>query len=103
MKFFSRICFVCVSAALYWGLACLFFLPSLGGSQKLLGTSQWAPDNILDAGILEWGYRALASHRSVFAWVAGYPLRESLAGTESLLGWQVFYTPFRLAGFGTVT
>jgi hypothetical protein len=34
--------------------------------------------------------------------MAGYPLTNSLAGTENLLGWQVFYTPLRASGVETV-
>src|SRR5713226_1269477 len=80
---------------LYAVVVAIYFSPPFGGGwqRKLLGTSLWAPDNILDAGILEWGWRSLWSpDLHVFDWVAGYPITNSLAGTESLLGWQVFYT-----------
>jgi hypothetical protein len=65
--------------------------------ERLLGTALFAPDPILNAGILEWGYRSLWSPRHhVFEWTAGFPLHDSLAVTENLIGWQIFYTPLRL-------
>lgn len=71
--------------------------------ERLLGTALFAPDPILNAGILEWGYRSLWSPtRHVFEWTAGFPLHDSLATTENLIGWQVFYTPLRLANSGPV-
>jgi uncharacterized membrane protein len=82
-----------------------FFGPLFGGGwpRKLLGTSLWAPDNILNAGILEWGWRSLWSRRlHVFDWVAGYPMSNSLAGTENLIGWQIFFSPLRALGVGAV-
>ena len=95
---------VAALAALFFGLlSALFFIVPLGNfSRKLLGTSQWAPDNILNAGLLEWGYKAFSTHKPVFNWLAGWPVSNSLAGGENLLGWQVFYTPLRVFGVGTV-
>lgn len=67
--------------------------------EKLLGTALFAPDPILNAGILEWGYRSLWSPaRHIFEWNAGFPLHDSLAVTENLIGWQLFYTPLRFVG-----
>jgi hypothetical protein len=97
---------ILLSAILYSFCGFLFFATPLGVDgfrHKLLGTSSWAADNILNLGILEWGYRALTSHHPVFDWVAGYPLKNSLAGTENLLGWQWLYAPLRLMGIGAVT
>lgn len=69
----------------------------------LLGTAVFPYDAILNAGILEWGYRSLWSpERRIFAWTAGFPLEDSLALTENLIGWQLFYTPLRVLGVGTV-
>lgn len=71
--------------------------------ERLLGTALFAPDSILNAGILEWGYRSLWSpKRHIFEWTAGFPLHDSLATTENLIGWQIFYTPLRLASCGPV-
>jgi hypothetical protein len=65
--------------------------------ERLLGTAIFTPDAILNSGILEWGYRSLWSPRyHVFEWTAGFPLHDSLAATENLIGWQIFYTPLRL-------
>ena len=67
--------------------------------EKLLGTALFASDPILNAGILEWGYQSLWSPtRHVFEWNAGFPLHDSLAVTENLIGWQLFYTPLRAFG-----
>lgn len=92
--------------ALFYGvIVAIYFNPLFGSAwqHKLLGTSQWAPDNILNAGILEWGWRSLwAGQFHVFDWVAGFPMKNSLAGTENLIGWQVFYSPLRVLGVGTV-
>lgn len=63
----------------------------------LLGTALFAHDSIFNAGILEWGYRSLWSpRRHIFEWTAGFPLHDSLATTENLIGWQIFNTPLRL-------
>ncbi len=71
--------------------------------ERLLGTALFAPDPILNAGILEWGYRSLWSPgRHIFEWTAGFPLHDSLATTENLIGWQILYTPLRLASCGPV-
>jgi hypothetical protein len=74
-----------------------FVLP-LGShfGRRLLGTALFAPDPILNVGILEWGYRSLWSPvRHLFEWNAGFPLHDSLAVTENLIGWQLLYTPLR--------
>jgi hypothetical protein len=71
--------------------------------ERLLGTAVFAQDAILNAGILEWGYRSLwSSSRHVFEWTGGFPLHDSLAATENLIGWQLFYTPLRQLGAGPV-
>src|SRR5215471_7938161 len=83
-------------AGFVWPLARSF-------GDRLMGTALFAPDAILSAGILEWGYRRLwSSSRHVFEWTAGLPLHGSLAATENLIGWQLFYTPLRLFGCGPV-
>lgn len=74
--------------------------PSRFGS-SLLGTIAFPHDAFLNEGVLEWGYRSIWSEsRRLFDWPAGFPLANSLAGTENLLGWQLLYTPLRLAGVG---
>jgi ABC-type Co2+ transport system permease subunit len=88
--------------SVYSATAIIDFVIPLGKhfGDRLLGTALFAPDPILNAGILEWGYRSLWSPaRHVFEWNAGFPLQDSLAVTENLIGWQLFYTPLRtLAG-----
>lgn len=65
----------------------------------LLGTNQWAPDNVLNAAILEWGHAALRSgNLAVFDWPPGFPYHNTLAGTENLLGLQILYSPLRFFG-----
>ena len=90
--------------SVYSATAIAYFVVPLGKhfGNRLLGTALFAPDPILTAGILEWGYRSLWSPaRHIFDWNAGFPLHDSLAGTENLIGWQLFYTPLRFLG-GTV-
>lgn len=83
----------------------LYLVRPLGGrwAQALLGTSLFRPDAILNAAILEWGWVALGHFPLRFLdWPAGYPLTNSLAGTENLLGWQIVYAPLRALGVGNV-
>lgn len=93
------------ATAVYAATAVLYFVTPLGTrfGEGLLGTALFAHDSIFNAGILEWGYRSLWSPaRRVFEWTAGFPLHDSLATTENLIGWQLFYTPLRFLGLGTV-
>jgi hypothetical protein len=86
---------------LYTATAVADFVLPLGRhfGKRLLGTALFAPDPILNAGILEWGYRSLWNPAlRIFQWNAGFPLRDSLAVTENLIGWQLFYVPSRLLG-----
>lgn len=72
-------------------------LPRWGSA--LLGTALFAPDAVLNAGILEWGYRSLwSSSLAVFDWPAGFPVRNTLANVEHLLGWQIGYSALRSLG-----
>ena len=65
----------------------------------LIGSAVYNHDAVLNAGILEWGYRSLwTSGLHVFDWPAGFPLKNGLAGTENLLGWQLIYSPMRAIG-----
>jgi hypothetical protein len=65
----------------------------------LLGTSIFPYDSVLLAGVLEWGYHAIPSaHEHLFNWTAGFPLSNTLAVTENLIGWQPLYMPLRAAG-----
>jgi hypothetical protein len=69
----------------------------------VLGSALFAPDAILNIGILEWGYASLRSpDLRLFEWTAGFPLHNTLAATENLVGWQPFYAPLRAAGLGPV-
>jgi hypothetical protein len=101
----ERAAWTWAAALLYAATAAVDFVRPLarGFGDRLLGTALFAPDAILNAGILEWGYRSLwSSSRHVFEWTAGFPLHDSLAATENLIGWQLFYTPLRLLGCGPV-
>jgi hypothetical protein len=67
----------------------------------LLGTAVFRHDSFLNAAVLEWGYHAIpSSHERVFEWTAGFPLANTLAATENLVGWQLLYTPLRFLGAG---
>lgn len=93
------------SAALFVLCALLFFVAPLTApfGDVFVGTANFPYDAPLNAGILEWGFRSLwTSERDFFEWTAGYPLHNSLAGTENLLGWQLFYSPLRASGIGVV-
>lgn len=73
-------------------------------SEILLGTHDWGPDNVLNASILEWGHSSLLSgNLDIFDWPPGYPYSNTLAGTENLIGLQIFYTPLRLSGLSIAT
>lgn len=78
-----------------------FVVPIIGDFPGIfLGTAPFPHDTVLNAGILEWDFRALFdSQVSVFEWTAGFPLTNTLAGVENLLGWQIFYAPLRASGF----
>lgn len=94
-----------LGVAIYVAAAATYFVLPIWRSfhQSLLGTALFAPDNILNAGILEWGYRTIRSGSlHVFDWPSGYPVRDTLAGTENLLGWQAFFFPARELGVGVV-
>lgn len=65
----------------------------------LIGSALFNHDAVLNAGILEWGYRSVwTPGLHVFDWPAGFPVRNGLAGTENLLGWQLMYSPMRAIG-----
>jgi hypothetical protein len=87
--------------ALYTTTVVVFFVIPVRNefSSVLLGSAVFRHDAVLNAGILEWGYRSLwSSTLHVFDWPAGYPFANALAGTENLIGWQLFYSPMRAAG-----
>lgn len=68
-------------------------------SEVLLGTGTYRHDAVLNAGILEWGFKSIwSSHMRFFDWPPGFPLRGTLAATENLAGWQILYSPLRAAG-----
>jgi len=89
------------ATALYAVTSIVYFVAPIRDrfSSVFLGTTPFPHDTVLNAGILEWDFRALFdSHLSVFEWTAGFPLTHTLAGVENLLGWQIFYAPVRAAG-----
>jgi len=89
------------AALLYVVTVVLYFVVPIHGrfGAVVLGTTPFPYDSVLAAGILEWDFRALWDPRlSVFDWPAGFPLSNSLAGGENLLGWQLLYEPLRAVG-----
>jgi hypothetical protein len=87
--------------ALYAVTIAVFFVAPVGSryGDVLLGSAVFRHDAVLNAGILEWGFRSLWSTRlHFFDWPAGYPLHNALAGTENLSGWQFLYSPLRALG-----
>src|SRR5688500_14197590 len=69
----------------------------------LIGSTLLPADSLLNASVLEWVYQALSSSDlHVFEWTAGYPGQGTLAATENLIGWQIFYFPVRTMGAGVV-
>jgi len=94
-----------VTLAAYAAVAWAYFvLPLQGRFREALlgfsyGLSPFPYDPVLNAGILEWGRRALiTSSLDLFEWPAGYPLHNSLAITEHLIGWQPGFALIRAAG-----
>lgn len=82
-------------------IAIVYFVLPLHGNpgSVLLGSAVYNHDAVLNAGILEWGYRSLwTPGLHFFDWPAGFPLSNTLPGTENLLGWQLFYSPLRALG-----
>jgi hypothetical protein len=77
-----------------------FVLPAGGEFGRILiGSAVYNHDAVLNAGILEWGYQSLWTHGlHFFDWPPGFPLKNGLAGTENLIGWQLIYSPMRFAG-----
>ena len=68
-------------------------------SRSLIGSAVYNHDAVLNAGIMEWGYRSIwTPGLHFFDWPAGFPLANGLAGTENLAGWQLFYSPLRAGG-----
>jgi hypothetical protein len=89
--------------ALYVATAMVYLVLPVAGrfGSVLLGTAIFGHDSILAAGILEWGFRSLRSPSlQFFDWTAGFPLTNTLAVTENLIGWQILYMPLRLLGVG---
>lgn len=98
---FSRIPWIGAAALLYGVTAVVYFvIPVIDRfDHVLLGSTPFPHDSVLTSGILEWGHRAIwTPGLSLFDWPAGFPLKNTLAGTEHLIGWQVFYGPLRALG-----
>lgn len=94
-----------VAAAVYLVTAIVYFAVPIWRTfgESLLGSTLFGPDNVLNAGILEWGYKVLrSSSLHLFDWPSGYPVHDTLAGTENLIGWQPLFFPQRLLGIGIV-
>lgn len=101
IKTANRIPWIASAAVLYIVTAAAYFVAPVIDrfDHILLGTTPFAYDSVLNAGILEWGFRALWDARlSLFDWTTGFPLKNTLAGTEHLVGWQLFYSPLRALG-----
>lgn len=96
--------FYVILTAIYGATAVAWFVLPIASrfSRVLVGSAQYAPDAILNTGVLEWVYGSLRSSRHLFDWTAGFPLSNSLALTENLIGWQLFYFPLRALGLGIV-
>lgn len=95
--------YVAVLAALYTVIAIAWLVIPIANrfGSVFLGTAIFSPDTFLNAGILEWGFRAIRSpDLRLFDWTAGFPLSNSLAVGENLIGWQLLYTPLRSMGVG---
>lgn len=90
-----------VSVTAYAAVIGIYFVLPLNGrfGEAMLGTALFPHDAILNAGILEWGRKALGSSSlHLFEWTAGFPLHNTLANTENLLGWQPAFALLRWAG-----
>ncbi|MEO7368991.1 MAG: hypothetical protein ABIZ36_13630 [Gemmatimonadaceae bacterium] len=86
---------------LYSLVAIVFFVVPVRHNfgDVLLGTGTYRHDAVLNAGILEWGFRSIwTPNMHFFDWPPGFPLKGTLAATENLAGWQIIYTPLRAAG-----
>ncbi|MEO7368418.1 MAG: hypothetical protein ABIZ36_10695, partial [Gemmatimonadaceae bacterium] len=96
----SELLFVAALITLFSAIGAGYFVLPLmtHGSSVLVGSVLLPADSLLAASILEWGFHSLLTAHSVFDWNAGFPLHNTLATTENLLGWQFFYTPLRTAG-----
>src|SRR5438094_8232349 len=93
--------FWATATLLYFMVALLYFVLPLGRDfgNALLGTAGFPHDSIYAAGVLEWGYRSLWSfERHLFQWVAGFPVENSLVVIDTLVGYQLFYSPLRAMG-----
>jgi hypothetical protein len=100
-EYLTRPVYYAALFALYATTIAVFFIIPVGRNfgGVLLGSAVFRHDAVLNAGILEWGYRSLWSSRlHFFDWPAGFPLRNALAGTENLFGWQFVYSPLRVLG-----
>jgi len=95
-----------VAAVVYLITAIVYFAVPIWRTfgESLLGSTLFGPDNVLNAGILEWGYKVIrSSSLHLFDWPSGYPVHDTLAGTENLIGWQPLFLPQRLLGIGIVS
>lgn len=95
-----------LATLLYTATALYDFVLPLGRrfGSALLVWSDFPYDNMLNAGILEWTHQCLrSSNLRIFEWTAGFPIHDSLAVTENLVGWQLLYSPLRWGGVGVVS
>ncbi len=99
----SRTRFAFQLAVFYASIAILYLVLPVADrfGSVLIGSRLLSKDSLLGAGILEWGFRSLYSPGlHFFDWNAGFPIQNSLAVTENLVGWQIFYSPLRWSGLG---
>src|SRR5688500_17336957 len=88
--------FAATMASVYAAVGVLYLVIPIAGEfdQRLLGSSLIPSDVILVVGIMEWCFQSLmSSSATVFDWVGGFPLENSLAMNENLLAWQLLYLP----------
>jgi hypothetical protein len=99
----TQVAFVSALVALYTIVVFVYLVLPVVKSfgEVLLGSRLLAVDSLLASGIMEWGFQSLYSPTlHFFDWNAGFPLHNTLAITENLLGWQIFYSPLRWLGVG---
>ena len=99
----SDVPFLCLLAIFYVAIGFVYLILPIAGDfgRMLLGSSLLPLDVLLNTGVLEWGHQSLFSaHLNFFDWNAGFPLSNTLAATENLVGWQLIFYPLRALGAG---
>ena len=99
----SELPFLASLLLLYSTIGVIYLVLPIAGhfGGVLLGSALIPQQVFLTSGTMEWGFRSLfSSSRRFFDWNAGFPLHNSLAISENLVGWQVLYYPLRALGVG---